>query len=67
VRDRQLAYIDLWVSVVRQLRDDLPPAEGRAAVQAVCGLLNSTPHSARIGTTRMRGLLAQLARAALTA
>lgn len=66
VRDRQLAYIDLWVSVVRRLRDDLSPAEGRAAVQAVFGLLNSTPHSARIGTPRMRGLLSRLARAALT-
>lgn len=66
VRDRQLAYIDLWVGVVRQLRDDLTAAECRAAVRAVFGLLNSTPHSARIGAVAMRELLARMARAALT-
>ena len=65
VRDLQLAYIDVWVDVVRSLRDDLDRAEARAAVQAVFGLLNSTPHSARIGEPRMRELLATMARAAL--
>jgi AcrR family transcriptional regulator len=65
LRDRQLRYIDLWVATVRQLRDDLSPAEGRALVQAVFGLLNSTPHSARIGAPRMRTLLARAARTAL--
>lgn len=65
VRAQQLAYIDLWVTTVRQLRDDLTPAEGRAAVQAAFGLLNSTPHSARISEPRMRELLAQMAHAAL--
>ncbi|MEH3033521.1 MAG: TetR/AcrR family transcriptional regulator [Aeromicrobium erythreum] len=65
VRRLQLAYIDLWVDVVRSLRDDLDRAEARAAVQATFGLLNSTPHSARIGPARMRELLARMARAAL--
>ncbi len=65
VRERQLAYIDLWVGVVRGIRDDLSPAEARAAVQAVFGLLNSTPHSARIGEPAMRKLLSHMARAAL--
>lgn len=65
VRSRQLAYIDLWVSVVRQLRDDLSPSDGRAAVQAAFGLLNSTPHSARISLQKMRRLLARMAKSAL--
>ena len=65
VRDRQLAYIDLWVATLRQLRDDLTPAQGRAAVQAAFGLINSTPHSARIKVPEMRALLTRMARAAL--
>lgn len=65
VRQRQLAYIDVWVATLRQLRDDLSPAEGRAAVQAAFGLLNSTPHSARVAEPEMRALLTRMARAAL--
>ena len=65
VRERQLAYIDLWVATLRQLRDDLTPAQGRAAVQAAFGLINSTPHSARIKASEMRALLTRMARAAL--
>lgn len=66
VRRLQLAYIDVWVSTVRTLRTDLDRATARAAVQAVFGLVNSTPHSARIDEPAMRELLAQMARAALT-
>lgn len=65
VRRLQLAYVDLWVEVLRRLRDDLSRAEARAAVQATFGLLNSTPHSARIGEDDLRSLLARMARAAL--
>lgn len=65
VRDLQLTYIDAWVGVVRRLRNDLDPATARAAVQAMFGLLNSTPHSARISDGRMRALLADMARASL--
>ena len=65
VRTLQLAYVDVWVDVVRDLRDDLSRAEARAAVQATFGLLNSTPHSARIGASALRSLLARMARAAL--
>ena len=67
VRALQLPYIDIWVGVVRRLRDDLDPAEARAAVQATFGLLNSTPHSARISESAMRARLARMARAALLA
>lgn len=65
VRRTQLAYIDLWVEAVLDLRDDLDRAEARTAVQAAFGLLNSTPHSARISEERLRHRLARMARAAL--
>lgn len=65
VRALQLAYIDVWVDAVAALRDDLSRAEARAAVQATFGLLNSTPHSARIAPGELRDLLARMARAAL--
>lgn len=67
VRRTQRAYIDVWVRTVREMRGDWDPGQARAAVQAVFGLLNSTPHSARISSQAMRDLLAQLARAALLA
>lgn len=65
VRRLQLGYIDVWVATVRALRTDLDRATARAAVQAVFGLLNSTPHSARIDEPAMRSLLASMARSAL--
>lgn len=65
VRTLQLAYIDVWVEVVRDLRPELDQRAARAAVQATFGLLNSTPHSARIGAATMRDLLASMATAAL--
>lgn len=67
VRSLQLAYTDVWVKTVRVLRPDLDKPEARAAVQATFGLLNSTPHSARIKEPRMRELLATMAKAALEA
>ena len=67
VRTLQLAYIDVWVDTLRLLRDDLDAAEARAIVQATFGLLNSTPHSARIGADVMASRLATMARAALLA
>ncbi|MFI6446242.1 TetR family transcriptional regulator [Kitasatospora sp. NPDC050543] len=49
VRRLQRGYLELWVDVVRQAFPPLaePDAEpvARAAVHAVFGLLNSTPHS----------------------
>jgi len=65
VRSLQLAYIDVWVDTVCALRGDLDPTEARAGVQATFGLLNSTPHSARISESAMRTRLARMARAAL--
>ncbi|WP_129785160.1 TetR/AcrR family transcriptional regulator [Promicromonospora panici] len=65
VRKRQLAYVDVWCDALRPLRPDLSAPQARAAVQAAFGLLNSTPHSARIGRDAMRRLLTTMARAAL--
>jgi AcrR family transcriptional regulator len=67
VRALQLAYIDIWVDTVQHLRDDLDAAEARAVVQATFGLLNSTPHSARISEAAMHSRLARMARSALLA
>jgi AcrR family transcriptional regulator len=67
VRALQLAYIDIWVDTVRQLRDDLDAPEARAVVQATFGLINSTPHSARISESSMASRLGRMARAALRA
>ncbi|WP_246119610.1 TetR/AcrR family transcriptional regulator [Aeromicrobium flavum] len=67
VRELQLSYIDTWVGTLRELRADLDRATARAAVQAVFGLINSTPHSARISADAMARLLASMARDALLA
>ncbi len=67
VRETQLAYIDVWVGVLRELRTDLDRPAARASVQAAFGLLNSTPHSARLNDRQMRALLTQMAHRALLA
>ncbi|MFL6088794.1 MAG: TetR/AcrR family transcriptional regulator [Aeromicrobium sp.] len=66
VRRIQLGYIDLWVDVLTRLRPQLDRPTARAMVQAGFGLLNSTPHSARVGATNMRSLLHAMATAALS-
>ena len=65
VRALQLSYIDLWVDTLRALRPALDHSTARAAVQATFGLLNSTPHSARINPTQMRALLTEMAHRSL--
>ncbi|MEV7424180.1 TetR/AcrR family transcriptional regulator [Streptomyces sp. NPDC091212] len=44
VRQFQRQYVELWVTVVRELYPHVPEARARGAVHAVFGLLNSTPH-----------------------
>lgn len=65
VRALQLRYVDVWVDTVRMLRPELDRPTARAAVQATFGLLNSTPHSARIKPAKMRELLVSMAHRAL--
>ncbi|WP_328377105.1 TetR/AcrR family transcriptional regulator [Streptomyces sp. NBC_00440] len=52
VRRLQRQYVELWVTVVRELYPHTPEQEARAAVHAVFGLLNSTPH---LGTGGLPG------------
>ena len=51
----QRAYLEVWVDVLRQIDATLTESAARTEIQAVFGLLNSTPHSAShrdIETTR---------------
>ncbi|MFJ6634019.1 TetR/AcrR family transcriptional regulator [Streptomyces sp. NPDC091376] len=49
VRQLQRQYVELWVDVVRTLHPDATEGQVRAAVHAVFGLLNSTPHLGSYG------------------
>lgn len=50
VRQLQRQYVELWVTAVRDLHPDVAESEARAAVHAVFGLLNSTPHLGSYGS-----------------
>ena len=70
VRLLQRRYVEQWVDVLSRLRPDRAETELRFRAHAAFGLLNSTPHSARIpgrrpadGTTR--GILEEMAWASL--
>lgn len=65
VRELQLAYVEVWAGLLRQVHEGLGPQEARAMVQAAFGLINSTPHSGRLAAQRMRRLLADMANRAL--
>jgi len=67
VRRLQLEYVDLWADVLRASRRDLRVVDARARAHAVFGLINSTPHSARLPAQQMRDLLASMAHAAALA
>lgn len=62
VRSLQRQYVELWVGVVRELHPGAAEAEARAAVHAVFGLLNSTPHLGRPGALPGRAATAALLR-----
>jgi AcrR family transcriptional regulator len=68
IRRLQRAYVEEWVRVLRARRPSLTEPEARAAVHAVFGLLNSTPHSAgELDREAMARLLRRTAEAALLA
>ncbi|GHF36246.1 TetR family transcriptional regulator [Streptomyces mashuensis] len=62
VRSLQRQYVELWVEVVRELHPRALEVEARAAVHAVFGLLNSTPHLGRPGALPGREAMAALLR-----
>ena len=67
VRRLQRGYVEQWVGVLAHLRPDTPLHVLRAAVHAVFGLLNSTPHSrGKLPRQQMERLLLDMGRAALT-
>jgi AcrR family transcriptional regulator len=67
VRSLQNEYVDLWTTAMRRRFPELPRARALAAVHATFGLINSTPHSARLPRAAMLTLLTDMARSALLA
>jgi AcrR family transcriptional regulator len=65
VRSTQLAYVGVWVKVLRSLHPGLSPEQARARVHAGFGLINSTPHSAVVSDEDMREILGEMALRAL--
>ncbi|MEO5710606.1 MAG: TetR/AcrR family transcriptional regulator [Nocardioidaceae bacterium] len=67
VRSLQREYVDLWAAELRRVhgarRLDLDRA--RAMAHAAFGLINSTPHSARLPEPEMSAMLEQMAVGAL--
>ena len=61
VRHAQARYVSLWIDELRALQPDLDRRRARAAVQAVLGLINSTPFSGSIGRGSLTHLLEQMA------
>lgn len=66
VRRRQREYVELWVAAIRAAVGT-DEAQARAAAHAAFGLINSTPHSARLGSGQMADLLRAMALGALHA
>ncbi|MCI2958942.1 TetR/AcrR family transcriptional regulator [Agromyces atrinae] len=48
IRRLQRRYVETWVGVLARLRPDQAESELRIRAHAAFGLLNSTPHSARV-------------------
>ena len=68
IRRLQRLYVEEWVTVLLELFASTPQARLRAAVHAVFGLLNSTPHSAdEMEPAAMAEMLYTMADAALVA
>jgi AcrR family transcriptional regulator len=70
VRSLQRRYVEHWVDILSELRPDRAETELRFRAHAAFGLLNSTPHSARIPGRRpadgtVRGILEEMAWASL--
>jgi AcrR family transcriptional regulator len=65
VRTLQRRYVDLWADRMREADPGLGAAEARARAHACFGLINSTPHSARLPEPEMRAMLTNMAVRAL--
>lgn len=67
VRRMQRAYAEIWVEAIQAAAPDVDEATARSATHAVFGLINSTPHSARLSSDENGVLLQRMAMAALAA
>ena len=67
VRRLQLAYVEVWVDALRAEHPGVDVRTARAAAHAAFGLINSTPHSARLARAEMAALLRRMALQALRA
>ena len=65
VRTTQLAYVEVWVTVLRSLDRRQSAEQVRARVHAGFGLINSTPHSAVVSDADMHEILSEMALRAL--
>lgn len=66
VRRLQRRYVELWVTAISNAVG-ADEATARSAAHAVFGLINSTPHSARLSRDAMAELLSRMALSALRA
>ncbi len=72
VRRAQRQYVEVWVSVLRQIEPGLAETDARLMAHAVFGLLNSTPHSMKppdgkaARAARSRAVMREMTVAALT-
>jgi AcrR family transcriptional regulator len=66
VRRLQRHYVELWVDAIRAVVGG-DETRARAAAHATIGLINTTPHTARLRTARMASLLRAMALGALHA
>ncbi|MFI0896774.1 TetR/AcrR family transcriptional regulator [Streptomyces sp. NPDC020983] len=62
VRQLQRQYVEVWVGVVGAVHPDATEREVRAAVHAVFGLLNSTPHLGAQAVLASRAGMSELLR-----
>ncbi|WP_405178321.1 TetR/AcrR family transcriptional regulator [Nocardia sp. NBC_01377] len=66
LRRMQRQYVEIWVSVLRELHPGLAEETARVQAHAAFGLINSTPHSATSATAaRTRPILRRMALTAL--
>ncbi len=65
VRRLQRKYVELWTDVLLRLRDPMPRQEAQTRVQAVFGLINSSPRLPDLETSRQSKLLTLMAHSAL--
>lgn len=65
VRRLQRQYVELWADSLIQLDGSVPRQEARTRVQAVFGLINSSPRLPDLDARRQHVILARMAHAAL--